>query len=162
MPDAQLSAPKHGRSGWATGDHDRGHVRADRAHQLRRDRLVTASEEHDAVERIGAETLFDVHRHQIAVQHRRRLHQLFPERDRRELEREATRREHAATYRVRDRAEVEVAVHELRRRVADSHYRLAGERGGREALGPQRGAVDKPGEVPRREPAGAAQVPVAA
>ena len=54
------------------------------------------------VERIRADALLDVHRHQVAEQHRGGLHQDLAERDRRELEGEAARAPHAALHRVRD------------------------------------------------------------
>ena len=60
----------------------------------------------------------------LRIEHRRRLHQVLAERDRRELERQAARR--AATprlHRLGEPAEVQVAVDELRPRVADADDR---------------------------------------
>ena len=52
------------------GDHDRRHAGAGRAHQLRGHRLVAAAEQDDRVERVRADALLDVHRHEVAVEHR--------------------------------------------------------------------------------------------
>ena len=140
------------------GDHDRRHVGARRAHQLRGHRLVAAAEQDDGVERIGADALLDVHRHQVAEEHRRRLHQVLAERDRRELERQAAGEQDAALDRLGERAEVQVAVDELRPRVADPDHRPAGERAARDPLGVQRRAVDESRQVSTAEPARAAQL----
>ncbi len=59
----------------AAGDADRRQVARRRAHQQRGRGLVAAHHQHDAVERIGANRLLDVHRHLVAEQHRRRPHQ---------------------------------------------------------------------------------------
>ena len=61
----------------AAGDDERRDVRARGAHDARRVRLVAPGEEHDSIERVRANGLFDVHRHQIPVEHRRRLHERF-------------------------------------------------------------------------------------
>ena len=71
------------------GHADGRQVDARGAHQLRRRRLVAAAQQHDAVERVGAQRLLDVHRHEVAPEHRGRLHHRLAERDRRELERQA-------------------------------------------------------------------------
>ena len=63
---------------------------------------------------IGADRLLDVHRHQVAVEHRRRLHQRLAERHDRELAREAAGLQHAALDRLGQPAQVHVAVDELR------------------------------------------------
>ena len=67
-------------------------VSAGRTHQLRRGRLVTTAQQHNPVERVGANRLLDVHRHQVPKHHRARPHERFAERDRGELQRKAPRR----------------------------------------------------------------------
>ena len=53
--------------------HDRGLVGRDRAHHLRRQRLVAAADHHHGVHRLRAHHLLGVHRHQVAHVHRGRL-----------------------------------------------------------------------------------------
>ena len=106
----------------------------------------------DGVEGIRANALLDVHRHQVPEEHRGRLHQVLAERDRRELERQSARQEHAALDRLGEPAEVEVAVDELRPRVADTHDRPSRERVPRDSLRVHGGPVDEPRDVPAAEP----------
>jgi hypothetical protein len=53
-------------------DADRRQVDARCAHDERRRRLVAAHEQDDAVDRVAADRLLDVHRREVAVEHRRR------------------------------------------------------------------------------------------
>ena len=115
----------------AAGHADRRQVDARRAHQLRRRRLVAAAQEHDAVERVGAQRLLDVHRHEVAPEHRRRLHHRLAERHRRELERQAAGLPDAALDVLGDDPQVRVAGRELAPRVADADHRAAVEDVGR-------------------------------
>ena len=80
------------------GDADGRQVARRRAHQQRRRGLVAAHQQHDAVERIGADRLLDVHRGLVAEQHRRRAHQRLAEAHHRKLDREAARVEHAVAH----------------------------------------------------------------
>ena len=141
------------------GDDDRGDVRARRSEDAGRVRLVAAREQDDTVERVGADRLLHVHRHQVPVQHRRRLHQRLAERHHRELEREAARLQHAALDRLGQTAQVDVAVHELAPAVADPDQRLAAERLIRDAARLQPRAVQEAVEIaavhPLRAPAAA-------
>ena len=137
----------------AAGDHDRRHARARGAHELRGHRLVAAAEQHDGVERVGADALLDVHRHEVAEEHRRRLHEVLAERDRRELERQPPGLQDAALDRLGHPAEMQVAVDELRPRVADADHRAAAQGGAGDPLGVQRGTMDEAGEIVRAEPA---------
>ena len=75
-----------------------------------------------------ADGLLDVHRHQVPVQHRRRLHERLAEREDRELEREAAGLQHAALHRFGEPAQVHVAVDELAPAVADADDGAAAER----------------------------------
>ena len=126
--------------------------------ELRGNGLVAAAEQDDRVERVRPNALLDVHRHQVPEEHRGRLHQVFAERDGRELEREPTGLEHAALHGFRERAEMKVAVDELGPRVADPDDGPAGERATRDSLGVQRRAVDEARQVVSAEPACAAQL----
>ena len=80
------------------GDDDRRQIAARRAHQQRRRGLVAAAQQHDAVDRIGADRLLDVHAGEVAEQHRGRPHLRLAERHHRELEREAARLADAALH----------------------------------------------------------------
>ena len=68
-----------------------------RAHQLRRARSCRSPPSSTTASSGKARiALLDVHRHEVAEEHRRRLHQVLAERDRRELERQPAGRRHAA------------------------------------------------------------------
>ena len=121
-------------------------VGGNRAHQLRRHRLVAAAEQHDAVHRLGADHLLDVHRHQVAELQAGRAEEHLAERDHREFQRQAAGGEHAALHRLEQFGEVAVAVVEAARRVADAddgtHQHLV-----RIAHGAGEGAAEIEGEV---------------
>ena len=134
------------------GDHDRRDVRARRPHQRAGHRLVATGEEHDAVERITADRLLDVHRHEVAVEHRRRLHQRLARGHHRELEREPTGLQHAALHRLGEVAQVRVAVDELAPAVADPDHRPAAERLVRDTRRLQPRPVEEAVEVAAVEP----------
>ena len=141
-PPAEVAAGEHR----ATGQHDRRQVDRRRAHHHRRRGLVATGEQHDAVDRVGPDRLLDVHRHQVAQQHRRRLDLRLAERRDRELERHAARFPDAALDVLGQLPEVLVARGELGRRVADADHRLAGERVvGQAALHPAAVDVVVPG-----------------
>ena len=95
----------------AAGDDDRRDVRRAGAEHRGRIGLVAPRQQHDAVERVGTDRLLDVHRHQVAIEHRRRLHQRLAERHHRKLAGEAARLEHAALDRLGQPPQVDVAVH---------------------------------------------------
>ena len=140
----------------AAGYDDRRDVRRARAHDRCRVGLVTAGQQYDAVERVGADRLLDVHRHQVAVQHRRRLHQRLAEGHHRKLAREAAGLEHPALDRLREPAQVHVAVHELGPAVADPDHRPPAERVVADAGRLQPRAVQEPVQIVTVEPFGAA------
>ena len=75
----------------AAGDDDGRHVAAGRAHHQRRRGLVAAGQQHHAVERIAADRFLDIHRGQIAEQHRRRPQIGFAQRHHRKFERASRR-----------------------------------------------------------------------
>jgi hypothetical protein len=143
------------------GHDDRRHVGAREAHQARRVRLVAAGQRDDAVERVRADGLLDVHRHQVPVEHRRRLHQGLAERDDGELQREAAGLQHAALDRLGEPAQVDVAVDELAPAVADPDHGSAAERLVREPLRLEPRAVQEAVEVAAVEPLAAAPPAVA-
>ena len=107
------------------GHADRRQVARRGAHQQRRRRLVAAHQQHDAVERIGADRLLDVHRRLVAEEHRRRAHQRLAEAHHRKLDRESAGVEHAVADVLRELAEMRVAGRRLRPRVADADDRTA-------------------------------------
>ena len=124
----------------AAGDHDGGHVRADRAHQHRGGRLVAAGQEHHAVERVGADRLLDVHAHQVAVEHGGGAHVVLAQGHDGELEGDAAGLRHAALHGLADGAEVGVAVGQLAPGAAYADDRAAVEGVLAEALGAEGGA----------------------
>jgi hypothetical protein len=109
----------------AAGDDERRQVAARRAHDQRRRRLVAAREQDHAVHRLAADRLLDVHRGEVAVEHRRRAEQDLRQAHHRELEREAAHLVDAALHVLRDLAEVAVAGRELGPGVADADDRAA-------------------------------------
>ena len=109
----------------AAGDDERGQVAARRAHDERRRRLVAAAEQHDAVDRVAANRLLDVHAGEIAEQHGGRAQARLAERHHRELERQPAGFPDAALHVLGELAEVRVARRQLRPGVADADDRPA-------------------------------------
>ena len=109
----------------ARGDEDRRDVRARRAHDEGGRGLVAAAHEHRAVEGVGAEQLFCLHRQQVAVHHRRRLLERLAERGDRHLDREAAGLEDAALDLFGALAQVLVAGVDAGPGVEDGDDRLA-------------------------------------
>ena len=91
------------------GHEDRRDVRARGAHQQRRHGLVAAAEQDGAVGGIGAQRFLRLHRQQVAIEHRRRLHEGLAQRQQRDLHREAARLPHTALDVVGAQAEMRVA-----------------------------------------------------
>ena len=113
-------APGHHRS----GDHqERRLVGRKRAHQQRRHGLVAAADQDDRIHRLGADHLLDVHAHEVAEHQAGRAEERLAERDGRELERKAARREHAALDRRDQLGQQAMAVVEPARGVADADHR---------------------------------------
>ena len=143
------------------GDDDRRDVGARGAHDARRVRLVAPGEEHDSVERVRANGLFDVHRHQIPVEHRRRLHERLAQRQHRELERETASLQNTALDRLGQPAQVHVAVDELAPAVGDADHRTSAEGLVRHAGRLQPRSVQESVEITTPEPLLAAEGVVA-
>ena len=139
------------------GHHDGGHVGGGGAHEHGRRGLVAAGQEHHRVERIRADALLDVHRHEVAEHHGGGLHQHFAQRDGGELQREAAGRPHAALHRLGRLAQMRVAVGQLRPRVGDADHRAAVEDDVAEALGLQPRAMHESVEIRAAEPVATAQ-----
>ena len=108
-----------------------------------------------------ANRLLDVHRHQVPVQHRGRLHERLAEREHRELEREPARLEHAPLDGFREAAQVHVAVDELAPAVADADDGASAEGLVGHTRGLQPRPVQEAVEVAALEPLGAAATAVA-
>ena len=121
---AEVAAGEHR----PTGQHDRRQVDRGGAHHHRRRGLVAAGEQHDAVDRVALDRLLDVHRHQVAQQHRGRLDLRLAERHDGKLQRHAAGFPDAPLDALGQLVEVLVARRELGCRVADADHRLAGER----------------------------------
>ena len=126
-----------------------------RPHDEARRGLVAAAHQHHAVDRM-ARTLLDLHGEEVAVEHRRRLHEAFGQRQRRHLHRKAARLETprftSSTRALKWSGRVEVGPG-----VEDADHRLA--RVVRRAvahLHHPRAMAEAP-EVVRREPARRAQ-----
>lgn len=75
-------------------------VRRRDGHQLSRDGLVAAAEEHDGIHGLGGELFLELHRHQIAEQHGRGMGEDLAQRHHRKDEREATGLKDAALNRL--------------------------------------------------------------
>ena len=114
------------------------------AHQQRGRGLVAAHQQHDAVERMGADRLLDVHGGEVAEQHGRRPHRHLAERRDREFERKPASVQHAVADMLGDGAEMRVAGVQLGPGVADADDRAALELVLREAAVLQERAVVEP------------------
>ena len=152
-----LAAPVAAQLG--TGRHiDRGQAHADRAHDQRRRGLVAAAHQHGAVDRVAAQQLFRLHREEIAVEHRRGLHEGLRQRHRRKLDRKAAGLQHAALHVLGAVAQVRVAEVDVAPGIDDADHRLAAKIGGIEAALAQARAMPEGAQVVDAEPAMAAQV----
>ena len=160
--DTEFPPEAPGRLRRASGQHDRGNIRTRRSHQLGRDRLVAPGDQHHRIEGVRVDALLDVHRHQVAVKHRRRFHQILAERDCRKLDGEAASGSYSTLHRGRKAAEVQVTVDRLRPRVAHADNRTPLHHVRREACDSQACSVQEPGQVVTAEPLRASQVCVAA
>ena len=95
-PRAFVAARQHG----ADRQHDRRHVGADGAHQLGRNGLVAAADQHHGIERQRPHHFLDVHRHQVAQQHRGREREGLMQRNGREHEGQRAGKPHAPRHRL--------------------------------------------------------------
>ncbi len=109
----------------AAADDERRHVAAGRAHQQRRRGLVAAGQQHDGVDRIAANRFLDIHRRQIARQHRGRPQIRFAIGEHREFDREAAGFMDAALDVLGQLAEMRIAGRQFRPGVANTDDRPA-------------------------------------
>ncbi len=109
----------------AARDDERRQVATGRAHHERGRRLVAAAEQHDAVEGVAADRLFDVHADEIAEEHRRRPQARLAGGHDGKLERQPAGFPHAALHVFGELAKVPVAGRQVGPRVADADDRPA-------------------------------------
>ena len=100
-----------------------GQVGADGAHDRAWHRLVAVGQEHDSVQRVGAQILLDLHRNQVAVEHRGGLHQVLAEAHDRKLHGNSAGFANAPGDVVGERVQRQVAGVEVGRRVGDPDHR---------------------------------------
>jgi hypothetical protein len=137
---------------------DRRDAHADGAHDQGGGGLVTAAEQHRAVDRMAAQQLLGLHRQEVAIEHRARLHEGLVERYRRHFEGEAPGLQHATPHVLGPRAQMGVAGVDLAPGIDDADHRLAVPVGGVEADLAQPRAVPEGAQIGNAEPAMAAQV----
>ena len=140
------------------GQVDHRQAGGERAHDQAGRGLVAAAHQHHAVDRVRADLLLGLDREEVAVEHRRRLHEALGERDRRHLDREAAGLEHAALHVLDPLLEVHVAGVEVGPGVEDADDRLAHVVGGAVAHLHDARAVAEAAEVVGCEPAGGAEL----
>ena len=107
----------------AGGNIDGRDAGAGRAEQKSGRGLVAAAHQRDAVERVRADELLRLHREEIAIEHRRRLHLDFGERDRRQLQGKAARLKHAALDVLNAGLEMGVTLVDVRPGIDDPDHR---------------------------------------
>ena len=112
----------------------------------------------DAVGRIGAQRFFRVHREQVAVEHRARLHEGLAEREQRDLHGEAARLPDAALDVLGAQAEMRVARVGVAPGIQDRDDRLAGDVLRAEPGLLRARAMTERSEIVAAEPAVAAQI----
>ena len=95
------------------------------AHEQGRRRLIAAYEQDDAIDRIAADRLLDIHAGQITEQHRGRPQVRFAQRHHREFNRQAARLINAALHIVGKAAQMRVARGQFRPRIANADHRAA-------------------------------------
>ena len=131
-PDVGAAAERHAAEGAGehrpAGHHDRRQVDRRGGHQQRRDRLVAAAEQHDAVDRVGAQHLLGRHRGHVAPQHRGRPDLRLAERHHRQVQRDAAGLVDALLDALGDLVEVRVARRQVGGGVGDRDVRPAVER----------------------------------
>ena len=98
-PAPEPLAVKRDRNPVPAGHDQRRDVRAGQRHQVGRDGLVAVAQGHDGVQRLGPDRLLDLDGQQVAVQHGRRLHQVFAERHDREFQRQPAGGQNAPPHR---------------------------------------------------------------
>ena len=152
-PLGPVATGEHG----ARGQEDRGQVGRDRAHEEPRDRLVAAPHEHGAVHRMAPQHLLGLEREQVAVEHRRRLHEHLGECEHRDLHRKPARLPDAALHLLHPLREVRVALRQVAPGVEDGDDGPPLGLLGRVAHLPQAAAMAEAAEIVRGEPALRAQ-----
>ena len=120
--------------------------------------LVAAAEQDGAVDRVRAQRFLGLHRQQVAIEHRARLHERLAERQHRDLHREPAGLPDAALDLLGAQPEVRVARVRVAPGVEDRDDRLAGEVVGAEARLLRARAMAERAQIVRAEPAVAAQV----
>src|SRR4051795_3866306 len=141
-----------------TRDTDGRQVGACSAHQQGGRGLVTAHQQHDPIEWMGADVLFDIHCRQVAVEHRGWAHGDLPEGGDGELKREAPRIKHAVADMLGNGAEMGVAGVQFGPGVADPDHWASLELVLREATVLEEGPVVEPHLVLPAEPGLAAKL----
>ena len=104
---------------------DRGKIHCRRTHDQAGHGLVAAAEQHHAIDRIRPQQLLGLHRQEIPIEHRRRLHQRFTERDNRHFDREPTRLPDTSLYLLGAQTQVRMTGIEVAPGVEDADHRLA-------------------------------------
>ena len=137
---------------------DEREVRARRAHDHRRHRLVAAAEQDRAIGRIRAQRFLRLHREQVAIEHRRRLHEGLAEREQGDLHREAAGLPDAALDVFGAQPEVCVAGVGVAPRIEDGDDRLPAHVVGAEALLARARPVSRRSQIVFAEPAVAAEI----
>ena len=107
------------------GHEDERQPRGERAHDQRGRGFVARAEQHRAVDRVAAQHFLRLHREQIAIEHRRRLHEVFAERKHRDFHRHPARLQHAFLHILREHLEMQVARVDLAPGIQDRDDRLA-------------------------------------
>ena len=157
-PHVGAAAERHAAEG--AGQHrparhdDRGQVDRGGRHQQRRDGLVAAAEQDDAVDRVGPQHLLGGHRGHVAPEHRGRPDLRLAERHDGQVQRDAAGLPDAALDVLGHLVQVAVARREVGRGVGDRDVRPAGERASRAGH-----AASRPGGCRR---CGRARVPLGA
>ena len=75
---------------WPARHHDRRHIRTECSHEQSGSRLVAAAHQNGGINWIRAKNFFGFHRKEVAIVHRRRLHEGFAEPHDGDLDRETT------------------------------------------------------------------------
>ena len=136
---------------------DRRQPHADRTHDQAGRGLVAAAHQDGAIDRMAAQELFSLHRQQIAIEHRRRLHEWFGQRHRRKFDRETTGLQHASLHIFRAFAQMRVAEIDVAPGIDDADDGLADPIGGVIAALTKPRTVAERTQIAYAEPAMAAQ-----
>ena len=132
---------------------DRRQVRRDGPHQEAGHGLVAPAHQHRAIDGMALQHLLDLERQEVAIEHRRRLHEHFRQGEHRDFHRKSARLPDATFHFLNTLGEVGVALAQIAPRIEDRDDRPALRLFGRVAHLPQAATMAEAPQIVGGEPA---------